>query len=124
MREIAILLSVLLFSTNANAESQSEKQNRLNQQANFLGTQEGFLYWAGAMEFQSSTCKAPRPEAMIDALARRAGVTREEMARQGAGSPFAEGYLSAKRQMKMSGQSKMCATYNASMAAARAKGLF
>ena len=124
MREITILISVLLLSTNANAESPSEKQNRLGQQADFLGTREGFLYWAGAMEFQSSTCKAPLPETMIEALAKRAGVTYEEIAHQGTGSPFAEGYFSAKREMKKSGQSKMCATYNASMAAARAKGLF
>ena len=65
---------------------------------------------------------------MMEALAKRAGVTNEEIAHQSAGSPFAEGYFSAEREMKKSGQDngqdKMCARYNAGMAALRAKGVF
>lgn len=128
MRGIALLIGCLLLSTTATAEPSSEKQASVSEGAKFLATREGFLFWAGAMYFQSSTCKAPLPEAMIDALAKRAGVTKEEFAQQGAGSPFAEGYFSAQQEMKNSGQDngqdKMCARYNAGMAALRAKGVF
>ena len=117
------IIALLVSAPVAHAETPAQRWHRMTSELDFLGTHDGFLYWFGAMAYQSQACAAPLPEAAIDALARRAGVGKAEVAKEGPGSPFAEGYQDAILSAKREGLDTACAKYRAHIEEMREKGL-
>jgi hypothetical protein len=118
------LISFLVQTPSVRAETPAQKWGRVTGELSFLKTHDGFLFWFGAMAYQSNACAAPLPEAAIDAFAKQAGVSKKEAAEQGPGSPFAEGYQSAMLSAKRRGLQLACQEYRAKIEEMREKGLF
>jgi len=87
----------------------------------YAATPQGFYFLMGSMMYASERCKFDLPDRLLDAMAKRAGVTKKMVTEQG-GPLIREGMAGSKEVAENMGVENWCAGQLATMKTLREKG--